>query len=127
MKNKNKKIKDKYIPKYDIKDKVEDDLSIQRDRSITYSFEMEIFDEKNKETEKKKVEMKYRVLSVCTNRYNKWFMTLDKQPWNRFMKEEDLKKFRGTIRMIVNGAFEGHVKLISGLEIINVLNEMHNN
>ena len=42
-------------------------------------------------------------------------MTLDKQPWNRFMKEEDLKKFRCAIRMIVDGAFEGHddVALIS--------------
>ena len=68
-------------------------------------------------------------------------MTLDKQPWNRFMKEEDLKKFRCAIIMIVDGTFEGYddvalisdewprkhiCKLISGLEIINVPNEMHN-
>ena len=85
--------------------------------------------------------MKYRFHSIYTKRYNKWFMTSEKQPWNRFMKEEDVKKFRCAIRMIVDGAFEGyddialisdewprkHVfKLISGLEIVNVHNEMHN-
>ena len=52
-----------------------------------------------------------------------------------------LKKNRCAIRMIVDGAFEGHddvalisdewprkhvFKLISGLEIVNVHNEMHN-
>ena len=106
MKTKMKKIEDKHIPKHNVKDKVEDDLFIERDRIITCSFEMETFNEKNKETDKKKVVMKCRVLSVCTKRHNKWFMTLDKQPWNRFMKEEDLKKFRCAIRMIVDGVFK---------------------
>ena len=57
------------------------------------------------------------------------------------MKEEELKKFCCTIRMIIEGAFEGHddvaltsnewprkhiCKIISGLDIVNVHNEMHN-
>ena len=57
------------------------------------------------------------------------------------MKERDLKRFRCAIRMIVDGAFEGHddtplildewprkhiCKLTSGLEIANVLNKMCN-
>jgi len=68
-------------------------------------------------------------------------MTSEKQKWNPLMKEEDLKKFRCTIRMIVDGAFEGYddipltsdewprkhiCKLISGVEIVNVLDQMHN-
>ena len=85
--------------------------------------------------------MKYRVLSVYTKRSNKWFMTSIKQMWNRFMKEEELKKFRCAIRLIVEGAFEGYddialtsdecprkyfCKIITGLDIVNVHNEMHN-
>ena len=57
------------------------------------------------------------------------------------MKKEDLKKFHCTIIMIVDGAFEGYdnipltlnkwlhkhiCKLISGVEIVNVLDQMHN-
>ena len=55
------------------------------------------------------------------------------------MKEEDFKKFQCTIRIIVDRAFEGHddaaltsdewprkhvCECMSGLEIVNVLNEM---
>ena len=140
-KTKIKKMEEKYQCKDDNEDKDGNDLFVERDRIITCNFEMEIFNDMTKETEKKKVEMKHRVLSVYTKRYNKWFMTLDKQPWNRFMKEEELKKYRCTVRMIIDGAFEGHddvalisdewprkhiCKLISGLDIASVHNEMHN-
>ena len=57
------------------------------------------------------------------------------------MKEEDLKKFRHTVRLIVDEAFEGHddvalisnkwprkhiCKVMSGLEIANVLDQIFN-
>ena len=57
---------------------------------------------------KKKVGMKYRVLLVHTKRHNEWLMNSMKQTWNRFLTEEELKKFRCAIRMIVEGAFEGN-------------------
>ena len=75
-----KKIEEKYHSKDDNKDKVGNDLFVKRDRIITCNFEIGIFNDKTKEKEKKKVDMKYRVLSVYTKQYNKWFMTLDKQP-----------------------------------------------
>ena len=68
-------------------------------------------------------------------------MTSIKQTWNRFMKEEELTKFRCAIRLIVEGAFEGHddiplmsdqwprkhiCKIITGADIVNDRNEMHN-
>ena len=52
---------------------------------------MEIFDENNKELEKKKVEMRYRVLLVCTKRLNKWFMILDKKS-ELFCKRREFEK-----------------------------------
>ena len=85
--------------------------------------------------------MKYRVLSVYKKQSNKWFMTSEKQMWNASMKEEDLKKFRCSVRLLVDGAFEQHedvplisnkwprnhiCKVISGLEIVNVLDQMFN-
>ena len=51
-----------------------------------------MFNEETKEKEKREMELKQRALAVCTKRCNKWFMTLNKQPWNQFMKKEELKK-----------------------------------
>ena len=130
-----------YQAKDEKKDKSNNDIMIERDRIIICNIEMGMLNEKTKEKQKITKKLKYRVLSVYTKRYNKWFMTLEKQPWNQFMKEEELKKYRCTVRMIVDGAFEGYddvafdseewprkhiCKLISGLDIENVLNEMHN-
>ena len=139
QKTKISKIEDKCLCKDDTLDK--ECLFIERDRIITSNITIRLSNENNNETTKKTIEMKYRVLSVCTKRYNRWFMTSEKQKWNPFMKEEDLKKFRCAIRMIVDGAFEGYddmpliseewprnhiCKVITGVEIVNVLNEMHN-
>ena len=100
-----------------------------------------MFNEETKEKEKREMKVKHRVLSAYTKRHNKWFMTLDKQPWNQIMKQADLKKHRYTVRMIIDGAFEGYedvalnsdewpskhaCKLIFGLDIANVHNEMCN-
>ena len=116
-------------------------LFIERDRIITSSFDTVVSKNDKKESIKKTVEMKYRVLSVYTKRYNKWFMTNEKQKWNVGMKKEDLKKFRCSVRLLVDGAFEGYddvplisnewprnhiCKVISGLEIVNVLDQMFN-
>jgi len=140
-KKKLKNMEEKYKCKYDNKDKNENELFVERDRIITCNYDIKIFNEETKKKDKKIVEMKYRVLSVHTKRYNRWFMTLDKQPWNQFMKEDDLKKYRCTVRMIIDGAFEGYddvalnseewprkhiCKVISGLDITNVHHEMFN-
>ena len=115
------------------------DLLVERDRIIACKIEMKVINEETKEEFKKDVIIKYRVLSVHTKRYNKWFMTEEKQTWNRFMKEEELKTYRCTIRMITDGAFEGYddIPLVSNewprkhickciLEIENVYDEMFN-
>ena len=60
------------------KDKDENNLLIKRDRIITCRFKLEMFNKNNKEIEINKIEMKHRVLSVCTKRYDKYLMTLDK-------------------------------------------------
>ena len=54
----------------------------------------------------KTVEMKYRVLSVYKKQSNKWFMTSDKQMWNTSMKEDDLKKFHCSVRLLEDRAFK---------------------
>jgi hypothetical protein len=126
---------------HDLKDDSKEDIMIERDRIIACNVELMMLNEETKEKEKREMKIKYRVLSVYTKRYNKWFMTSEKQPWNQFMKQEDLKKYRCSVRMIVDGAFEGYedvalnseewprkhiCKHISGVEISNVLNEMYN-
>ena len=42
-------------------------------------------------------------------------MTDEKQKWDVAMKEEDLKKFRCSVRLLVDGAFEAYdnIPLIS--------------
>ena len=126
---------------YDLKDVSKEDIMIERDRIIACNVESMMLNEETKEKEKREMKIKCRVLSVHTKRHNKWFMTSEKQPWNQFMKQEDLKKCRCSVRMIVDGAFEGYedvvlnseewprkhiCKHISGVEISNVLNEMCN-
>ena len=125
--------------KDDMKDEIKKDILIERDRIVACNVEMIMLNEDTKEKEKMEVKIKHRVLSVHTKRCNKWFMTSDEQPWNQFMKEEELKKCWCSVRMIADGAFEGYedvalnseewprkhiCKLISGVEIANVLNEM---
>ena len=140
-KSNDKKIEDKRDAMTDGKDKGVEDVFIERDRIIACSFVVDALNESDNENEKKKLDMKHRVLSVHTKRSNKWFMTSIKQTRNHFMKEEELKKFRCAIRLIVEGAFEGYDdvaltsdkcprkhfrKIITGLDIVNVHNEMHN-
>ena len=122
-------------------DKGGSEALIERDRMIFCDAEILIVNEETKKKEKKEMKIKHRALSVRTKRYNKWFMTSDKQPWNQFMKKEDLKKHRCSVRMTIDSAFEGYedvelnsddwpskqvCKVISGLEIANVHNEMFN-
>ena len=100
-----------------------------------------MFNEETKEKEKREMKVKCRVLSVHTKRHNKWFMTLDKQPQNQFMKQDDLKKCRCAVRIIIDRVFEGHedmtlnldewpskhaCKLASGLDVANVHNGIFN-
>ena len=134
------KNEEKCLPDEKIANK-DDGLCIERDRIITTSFEIMISNDDNKEKKTKTVEMKYRVLSVYKKQSNKWFMTSEKQMWNASMKEEDLKKFRCSVRLLVDEVFEqykdvllisnewprNHIcKVISGLEIVNVLDQMFN-
>ena len=129
------------INKDERKDNGVNEILIERDRIITCEFDVIFLNEETKENEKREMKLKYRVLSVYTKQYNKWFMTSEKQPWNQFMKEDELKKYRCAVRMVVEGAFEGYedvalnsvewpqkhiCKLISGLEIANVHNDMYN-
>ena len=133
--------KAKVNQKNDVKHDTKEDILIERDRIIACNVELIMLNEDTKEKEKKEMKIKYRVLSVYTKRHNKWFMTSEKQPWSQFMKDEDLKKYRCSVRMIVDGAFEGYedvalnseewprnhiCKHTSGVDIVNVLNELHN-
>lgn len=140
-KNQMKNIVTKYQAKDEKKDTIDNDIMIERDRIIACNVEMGILNEEINEKEKIAKKLKHRTLTVFTKRHNKWFMTSEKQPWNRFMKEDELKKYRCAVRLIVDGAFEGyddvafdseewsrkHIsKLITGLDVENVHNEMHN-
>ena len=127
-------MEEKCVTMTDGKEKDVEDVFIERDRIVTCSFLVDVLNKSDNENEKNKLEMKYRVLSVYTKQSNKWFMTSIKQTWNRFMKDEELKKNRCAIRLIVEGAFEGHddvastsyewsrkhfCKSVTGLYIVN--------
>ena len=91
----------------ELKDKEKVELHVERDRIISSSFEVKNAnnnEDKDKAKDKKIIIHKYRVLSVYAKKYNKWFMTEEKQPWSPFMTEDELKQYRCAVRMVVDGA-----------------------
>ena len=141
---KTKELKETKDMDVELKDKEKVELHVERDRIISSSFEVKNAnnnEDKDKAKDKKIIIHKYRVLSVYTKKYNKWFMTEEKQPWSPFMTKDELKQHRCAVRMVVDGAFDGYddvdlnssesprkhiCKIITGLEIGCVHNEFYN-
>ena len=82
------------------------ELKIERDGIVACNATQLINDKGNKKEEVTK--QRYRMLFVYAKSYRKWFMTADKQRCSKYMKEDELNKYRCAIGMINDGFIEDY-------------------